>query len=271
MVTNTASSSGLTGVALITGAGSGIGAATARAFAAKGVSRLVLVDFAPAGLKTLEAELQSGGAQVLVVQADVSKEAEVKDAIAEAVTAFGRIDYCVNSAGTAALGALVETSTEDWNRVMGVNITGVFLCVREQSAQMLKQDPLASDSTDPKRQQRGSIINLASILGTVAVPGVPAYVASKHAVVGLAKAAAVEHAGHGIRTNNIAPGWIDTPMTNNAHVASVLEAQTQPAKTPAGRAGSAEEIADVAVFLSSTEASFVNGATWIVDGGFTSL
>ncbi|TXT10780.1 hypothetical protein VHUM_02285 [Vanrija humicola] len=266
MVTN-APSSALTGVAFITGAGSGIGAATARAFAAKGVRRFVLVDLVPAGLKAIDTELQAGGAQTAVIAADVSKEDDVKGAVAAAVQTFGRIDYAVNSAGVGALGAFLETPTEE---------------VREQTAQMLKQDPLAgwvrrrgrtdaSDSADPKRQQRGSIVNLSSVLGTVAVPGVPAYVASKHAVVGLAKAAAVEHAGRGVRTNNIAPGWIDTPMTNNEHVAAVLEAQTAPGKTPAGRAGTAEEVADVAVFLSSTEASFVNGATWIVDGGFTAL
>ncbi|KAL1408765.1 hypothetical protein Q8F55_005578 [Vanrija albida] len=263
--------SALTGVAFITGAGSGIGRATARAFLAKGVKRLALVDYVPAGVEALAAELKTAGAETLALTADMSQEADVKSAVERAVAAFGRLDYCVNSAGTAVVAPIVQTSIEDWNRVMGVNITGVFLCVREQTLQMLKQDPLETDNADPKRQQRGSIVNLASVLGSVALPGAPSYVASKHAVVGLAKSAAAEYAGQGIRTNNIAPGWIDTAMTNNEAVGPVLEAMSKPEKTPAGRSGAAEEIADVIVFLSSTAASFTNGATWVVDGGFTSL
>lgn len=208
---------------------------------------------------------------------------------------FGRLDYAVNCAGI--LGPLKPTAGyegNEWDRVQGINNRGVFLCVREQLRVMETQEPL--EASHKLRKIRGSIVNIASSAGLVGVSTLPAYVSSKHGVVGLTKAVAIEYAAKGIRCNAIAPGGVDTPVS--AVFSTVADTQLTQAlakageesvkafmagggdptalkvsvpPTPQGRSGIPEEIADVAVFLSSEGASYVNGATWAVDGGFTCL
>ncbi|WVR07070.1 hypothetical protein IAU60_004109 [Kwoniella sp. DSM 27419] len=262
------------GVALITGGASGIGAATAKAFIQQGVRRVVLVDVRLEPLEAFARELRSTtivgeAVDVFTVQCDVTNELAVKDMVQAAVQRFGRIDYAVNSAGITNKSKVGEYKTADWDRVIGVNQTGVFFCMREELAQMEKQDYV--DSSDPRRRQRGSIVNVCSINSFVAARRNAAYVTSKHAIVGLTKACALDYALQGIRCNGVAPGYCETAITLAPENIDVLRKSTQPDKTPQGRPAIPEEIADVIVFLSGQGASYVNGAIWEVDGGFLTL
>nr|XP_018263060.1 uncharacterized protein I303_04551 [Kwoniella dejecticola CBS 10117]OBR85218.1 hypothetical protein I303_04551 [Kwoniella dejecticola CBS 10117] len=254
------------GVALITGGASGIGAATAEAFISKGVRRLVLIDINQDSLDTfsqsLKAKDNGDKLDILAVQCDVTDEDAVKGVIDQAVQKFGRIDYAVNSAGITNKSKVGQYKTADWNRVINVNQNGVFYCMREELAQMEKQDFLPC---------QGAIVNVCSINSFVAAKLNAAYVSSKHAIVGLTKTCAIDYASHGIRCNGIAPGYIETPITLSPQNIEVLRKSTQPERTPQGRPGIPEEIADVIVFLCSEGASFVNGAIWEVDGGFLTL
>lgn len=210
---------------------------------------------------------------------------------------FGRLDYAVNCAGI--LGPLKPTAAyehNDWDRVQGINNRGVFFCVREELRVMEAQEPL--EASHELRKIRDSIVSIASSAGLVGVSTLPAYVSSKHGVVGLTKAVAIEYAAKGIRCNAIAPGGVDTPVSPQRTQAVADDSQLTQAlakageesvkafmagggdaaslkasvpPTPQGRSGIPEEIADVAVFLSSEGASYVNGATWAVDGGYTCL
>ncbi|GMK53555.1 hypothetical protein CspeluHIS016_0101410 [Cutaneotrichosporon spelunceum] len=258
----------MNGVALVTGAASGIGQATARAFIRAGVKRLTCSDVQADKLDALKAEYANNDVDILAVTCNVADSGAVKSMVNATVERFGRLDYAVNCAGIAGVpGRMAAIEDKDWDKVIGVNQSGVFYSMREQLAVMSAQEPL-DGASDERRAQRGAIVNIASIAGLVGVGGLPGYVASKHAVVGLAKAAAAEYSGAGIRINNIAPGYIDTPMTQMAEVDADL-AHLPP--VPIQRPGRPEEIADVAVFLCSEGASFVTGATWPVDGGYTSL
>ncbi|KAK8864413.1 hypothetical protein IAR55_001661 [Kwoniella newhampshirensis] len=263
------------GVALITGAASGIGAATAKAFIEKGIASLILVDVRQEPLSQFRADLLSAYASIpldiLTIQCDVTDETGVKEMVKAGVERFGRIDYAVNSAGITNKSKVGEYKTEDWDRVVNVNQRGVFFCMREQLAQMEKQDYTPIDSKDPRRAQRGSIVNVCSINSFVAARRNAAYVTSKHAIVGLTKTCALDYAASGIRCNGIAPGYVETPITLAPENVEVLHRSTLPDKTPQGRPAVPEEIADVIVFLSGEGASYVNGAIWEVDGGFLCL
>lgn len=243
-------------VALITGAGSGIGRATSKIFSREG-ARLVLADVVEeGGLQTL-AMVGDSGREAVFVKADVSKPGEVEAAVKKAVETYGRLDCAFNNAGIEGQGALThECSEENWNRVIAINLTGVWLCMKAEIAQMLKQG------------SGGAIVNTSSGAGLVGVRGMPAYVAAKHGVAGLTRAAAIEYGGNKIRVNAVCPGPIRTPMMERL-LGKRPEAEQRFARGgPLKRLGEAEEIGETVAWLCSERASYVTGLPMPVDGGF---
>lgn len=242
-------------VALVTGAGGGIGRAAALAFAHSGAAVLVCDVKDDGGSETV-AMIEAAGGQAHYQRCDVSNGAEVKAMVAAAVEAFGRLDYALNNAGINVLGA-DEYEDDNWARSIGVNLTGVMMCMREQAEVMLKQGG-------------GAIVNTASINGLVGNPSQPGYTATKHGVVGLTRHGALRWAKAGIRVNAVCPGVIETPMTAplvaNPEMRKVIDAMT-----PMGRMGKAEEIASAVVWLCSDAASFVTGHPLVIDGGATAI
>jgi NAD(P)-dependent dehydrogenase (short-subunit alcohol dehydrogenase family) len=245
-------------VALVTGGSSGIGRATALAFAQEG-ARVVIGDVDQEGGEQTVRQVEAEGGKALCLRADVSQASQVEALVEQTVAAYGRLDIGFNNAADVAahLGALVPTHEypeENWDRVMEVNLKGVWLCLKYEIRQMLKQGS-------------GAIVNAASALGLVGVANMSGYVASKHGVVGLTRAAALEYADKGIRVNAVCPGYIRTPMTASrladpAGRARLLE------REPIGRVGEPEEVAQAVVWLCSDAASFVTGHALAVDGGW---
>lgn len=242
-------------VAIVTGGSAGIGLATVRTFVERGASVIVADIDVAAGEKAV-ASLADG--QASFIRTDVSQEADVQAMVAAAVERFGRLDYAVNNAGIGGAAALTaEYTLDDWRRVIDINLTGVWLGMRYQIPAMLQHGG-------------GAIVNVSSILGTVGFATAPAYVAAKHAVNGLTKTAAIEYATQGIRVNNVNPGFIYTPMLENAGMAEGTELYNQIASLhPMQRMGTPEEVANLIVWACSDEASFVTGAILLVDGGYT--
>ena len=248
----------LTGkVALVTGGGTGIGRASSIAFAQEGAKVVVSDVNAESGNETVRLIGDSGG-EAVFVRADVSSAGEVEALVKKAVSTYDRLDCAFNNAGIAGvIGASThDYPDESWERVIGVNLKGVWLCMRYEIAQMLKQGG-------------GAIVNTASIWGLVGAPGASAYVASKHGVVGLTRAAALEYASQGIRINAVNPGTIRTPILD-PFIAAMPDFETMmTARHPIGRIGLPEEVAQVVVWLCSDAASFVVGQNLPVDGGYT--
>jgi len=250
-------------VALITGAGNGIGRATALAFAKSG-AKVVVVDRDTAGAEATAGIIRQQGGEARVVTADVTKSADVQAYVKAALDAYGAIDCFFNNAGIEGKWAHTAEYDEDiFDAVIGVNVKGVFLGLRHVLPVML-------------RQKRGAIVNTASVAGLVATPGMPAYVASKHAVIGLTKTAAGEVAKSGVRVNAVCPGPVDTRMIHS------LEQQLNPgdpasvnrryqAAIPSGRYTTPEEIANMVLFLCSDLASNITGGQYVVDGGRTAV
>ncbi|MCB1741158.1 MAG: glucose 1-dehydrogenase [Gammaproteobacteria bacterium] len=248
-------------IALITGAGNGIGRAAALGFAERGATVVSVDRDTKAAQNTADTIIQQGG-QALAVTADVTRSADVKAYVKAAVDSYGRIDCFFNNAGIEGqVAPIAEYDEAVFDAVIAVNVKGVFLGLRHVLPVMLEQG-------------KGAIVNTASIAGLLGSPGMPAYVASKHAVVGLTKVAAGEVAARGVRVNAVCPGPIDTRMIHD------LEAQLNPndpdsvgrgyqAGIPIGRYGTAQEVANVVLFLSSDLASNVTGAQYTVDGGRT--
>jgi NAD(P)-dependent dehydrogenase (short-subunit alcohol dehydrogenase family) len=248
-------------VALITGAGNGIGRATAVGFARDG-ARVVVVDRDTAGGEGTVGIIRQQGGEALFVAADVTKSTDVQAYVKATLDTYGTIDCFHNNAGIE--GNVAPTAEYDeamFDTVMGVNVKGVFLGLRHVLPVMLKQ-------------KYGAIVNTASVAGLVASPGMPAYVASKHAVIGLTKTAAGEVARSGVRVNAVCPGPIDTRMIHS------LESMLSPndpgsigeryqANIPIGRYGTADEVANVVLFLCSDLAGNITGAQYVVDGGRT--
>lgn len=248
-------------VVVITGAAGGIGQATARAFAKAG-AKLVLVDRdAGAGEQASQA-IRRTGAEVRFVAADVTRSAEVQAYVKAALDAHGRIDCFFNNAGIEGkVAATAEHDEAAFDAVIAVNVKGVFLGLRHVLPVML-------------RQRAGAVVNTASVAGLVGTPGMPAYVASKHAVIGLTKAAAGEVARQGVRVNAVCPGPVDTRMIHSLEEqlspgnASAISDRYQAAQ-PTGRYTTAEEIANMVLFLCSDLAANTTGGQFVVDGGRT--
>ncbi len=242
-------------VALITGAGSGIGRASALAFAREGAKVAVADIVVEGGEETVRMVKEAGG-EAFFIKVDVSNAAEVEAMVNTVVDTYGRIDCAYNNAGIEGRLASTDEYPEDvFDKVIDINLTGVWLCMKYELPHMLKQGS-------------GAIVNTASGAGLIGVAGMSAYVASKHGVVGLTKTAALEYAKSGIRVNSVCPGLIQTPMVERITAEQPQLGEALVAAEPIGRTGKPEEIAESVVWLSSDAASFVTGHAMSVDGGF---
>lgn len=240
-------------VAIVTGGSSGIGRATALAFAKKG-AKVVVVDWKE-NTDTIDLIKKSGG-EALFIKCDVSKPSDVKAMIEKTIATFGRLDYAFNNAGIEGESAPVQDCTEEnWDKTIGVNLKGIWLCMKYEIPEMLKQG-------------KGTIVNCSSVAGLVGFAGLPAYVASKHGVIGLTKTSALECAKLGIRVNAVCPGVIQTPMIDRLTGKDKEAIEQFTGLEPVGRFGQPEEIANAVIWMCSDEASFVTGHAMAVDGGF---
>ena len=243
--------------ALITGGGGGIGRATALAFAREG-ARVAVADVAEEAARETVALVNAAGGQAISLSGDVSRDADVRAMIDAVVGTYRRLDCAFNNAGIAGwhvdaiLKKTAEWSEEAFDRMIAVNLKGVWLCMRHELPQM-------------QAQGGGAIVNTGSIAGLVGLPNSSAYVAAKHGVIGLTKTAALEYAEANIRVNAVCPGYIKTPMTEPS---MRLRGEAILAQTPLKRMGSPEEIAEMVVWLCSERASYVSGAAYNVDGGW---
>lgn len=241
-------------VALVTGGSSGIGRAAALLFARHG-AKIVIGDVNPAGEETVEVIKRDGGA-ALFVRTDVRKASEVENLVAMAVKTYGGLHCAFNNAGLLPTTAtLTDLDEESFDNVLAVDLKGVFLSMKYEIRQMLQTGG-------------GAIVNNASIAGMIADPGISAYVAAKHGVIGLSKAAALEYASQGIRINALAPGLVETPMTKAWFDDPNLRTYFL-SNTPIGRFAKPDDIAGMVLFLCSDLASFATGQTYVVDGGYT--
>ena len=244
-------------VALISGGARGMGAAEARMFAREG-ARVIIGDVLEAEGRQVEAEITEAGGEALFVHLDVTSEASWDAAVGAAVARFGKLDVLVNNAGIVARGHLLDSSLDEWNRVMNVNSTGVYLGTKTAIPEMLKAGG-------------GSIVNISSMSGMVGQDYVqPAYNASKGAVRIFTKSVAVQYARQGIRINSVHPGPIDTPMAGARLTDADLQRQADE-RSPMGRTAHPDEVAYGVLFLASDEASFMTGSELVIDGGATAV
>jgi NAD(P)-dependent dehydrogenase (short-subunit alcohol dehydrogenase family) len=241
-------------VILITGGASGIGEATAIKFATEGVKVVISDIQEDKGKKVVDRIRQKGG-EAIFIRADVSREEDVREMIKKTVDQYGRLDYAFNNAGIEGQSAPThELSMENFDKIMQINVKGVWTCMKYELEQMVKQG------------DGGAIVNTASVAGVVGFEGLSHYTASKHAVIGLTRTAALDYGDEGIRVNAVCPGVIDTPMVERAFGEDKEALGDQ---KPIGRLGQPEEIASAVYFLCSEEASFVHGHPLVIDGGYT--
>ena len=239
-------------IAFIPGAASGIGRATAIAFAAEGARVMVTVR-GEAALRETAGQVKTAGAEVLAITCDVSKPEEVEAAVAQAIRAFGRIDCAFNNVGVENKAApLHEIELEEWDRILGINLRGTFVCMKHEIAQMVRQG--------------GVVVNTSSGAGIRGVAGGSAYAASKHAIIGMTKSAALDYAMQNIRVNAVLPGNIATPMMDRFTGGDIQKAIDL---EPVGRLGKPEEIAEAVLWMCSDLGGFVTGSAIVVDGGWS--
>ena len=243
-------------VVVITGGASGIGRATALAFAREG-SSVVIGDIDVAGADHTVRTIRDMGGKADCLQVDVAKSSDVQAMVMKAVTQYGGLDFAFNNAGlVGSLAGIVETIEEDWNRVVATNLTGVWLCMKYEIPEMLKRG-------------RGAIVNNGSVTGLVGAPGAVGNVASKHGVSGLTKSAALQYATQGIRVNAVAPGLVRTPTADRMIALHPNAEAAFLSAVPLGRWCEPEEIAEAVIFLCSDRASHITGHVMPVDGGWT--
>jgi len=242
-------------IVLVTGGSSGIGRATALAAHRQGAKAVIVADVNNAGPEGAVAKIKSAGGEATFIQTDVSKSAEVQRLMSQVVESYGRLDCAVNNAGVeGAMAPTADCTEENWDRIMAINLKGIWLCMKYEIPPMLKQGA-------------GAIVNMSSVLGLVGLPGYAAYAASKHGVAGLTKTAALEYAPAGIRVNAVCPGATRTPLLDRMIGGKAEVEAWLLSKEPIGRLGTPEEIAEAAIWLCSGAASFVTGHTLTVDGG----
>jgi len=239
-------------VVIVTGAGSGIGHATALAFGQEGAKVVVSDIDSKMGLNTVE-EIKKNNGEAFFVKCDVSSEEEVKNLVSKTVEKYGRLDCAYNNAGVEGkLSSTTECTSDNWDHTINVNLKGTWLCMKYEIPEMLKNG-------------KGSIVNCSSIAGLVGFETIPAYVASKHGVIGLTETASLEFAKQNIRVNAVCPGAIHTPMLDRF---TKNNEQAMAEQDPMGRVGKPEEIADSVLWLCSDKSSYVTGQAIAVDGGW---
>lgn len=245
-------------VTIITGGGSGMGRTAAELFAREG-ARVVVADFSEASGEAAAAAVRAAGGQATYVKADVSNEDDARGMVQHAVATYGRVDALYNNAGIMpeADHSVVDTDVDTWDKVMAVNVRGVFLGCKYAIPQMLEQGS-------------GSIINIASFVAILGC-SVPqdAYTASKGAVLALTRSLAVQFAGRGVRSNSISPGPVETPLLMEWLLADEAAKQLRLNRNPSGRFGKPEEIVNVGIYLASDESRWTNGSNFVIDGGIT--
>lgn len=242
-------------VALVTGGGSGIGEACALTFA-EGGAKVVVADIDVKNGERVAQAITDKGGSALFVRVNTAQASDVEAMVRSAVSTYGKLDIAVNNAGIGGeSNGTGAYSLESWHKVIDVNLHGVFYGLRYQIPAMLESGG-------------GAIVNMASILGSVGFANSPAYVASKHAVVGLTKSAAIEYSAQGIRINSVGPGFIVTPLLEGALDDAATQAISQ--MHPIGRMGQSQEVANLVCFLCSSAASFMTGGYYVVDGAYTS-
>ena len=241
-------------VALVTGAASGIGRATAMAFAEQGAHVIVADHNEEHGCSTMR-DIREHGNSAIFVYADMLNPDDIRAMVKKCVEIFGGLDFAFNNAGIEGeQGTTAESSEENWSRVIGVNLNGVWHCMKQELPHMLARGG-------------GVIVNCSSVAGLKGFRGIPAYVASKHAVIGLTKAAALEYATKNIRVNAVCPGVIQTPMISRFTQGDPEAEAVLVAQEPIGRVGTSGEVAATVLWLCSDQASFITGHSLVVDGG----